>query len=356
MGLPDRSIDMHATVSLFVGAALLCMSGATRAEQLGEPAGTSEPPASTPPETAPADGPPAASAEPTNTPAKPTNTPAQVAEPETKPATKKPAPVAKPAHAEASPQLDNPRTDYTAYTRPKGRLALGLLKIEHGIIDEVMIGTYPLPWFAFPVLKTPIPNGYLKLKSFWGGPFTLALGGGLTYINGKAIAQLADKNASASALSTVAELDASYRFNEHFTLSLGFDYAHLRAIGNTDDAATSVEGASTAHTYSTRLFGEWRLSRVFALTLLLRYLIYQSPINADATSDTSSLSVTADLSAQSTQQRHFTAVPGVSFVFNRWEISTGVGYGVFYLPVLGLASTKAWPVVDFAFAYRFDLY
>ena len=66
--------------------------------------------------------------------------------------------------------------------------------------------------------------------------------------------------------------------------------------------------------------------------------------------------MSADLSAQSAHQPHFTAVPGVSFVFNRWEISTGVGYGVLYLPVLGLASTKARIVLDFAFAYRFDLY
>jgi len=253
-------------------------------------------------------------------------------------------------------QLDNPRTDYTAYTRPKGRLAVGPLKLEHGIIDEIEVGTYPLPWFAFPILKTPIPNGYLKLKSFWGGPFTLALGGGASYIDGRAVAKLADDNASASAVSTVAELDASYRFDERFSLSLGFDYAHVSAVGNTTEEATSLEGASTAHTYSTRLLGEWRLSRVFALTLLLRYLIYQSPVSADSTTEDSSITVTTDLSAQSAQQRHFTIVPGVSFVFNRWELSTGVGYGVFYLPVLGLATTKAWPVVDFAFAYRFDLY
>jgi hypothetical protein len=253
-------------------------------------------------------------------------------------------------------QLENPRTDYTAYTRPKGRSAVGPLKLELGIIDEVEVGTYPLPWFAFPILKTPIPNGYLKLKSFWGGPFTLALGGGVTYIDAKAIAKLADNDASASAFSTVAELDASYRFDERFSLSLGFDYAHISAVGNKKDEATSLEGASTAHTYSTRVFGEWRLTRVFALTLLLRYLIYQSPVSADSTTNSGPITVTTDLSAESAQQRRFTIVPGVSFVFDRWELSTGVGYGVFYLPVLGLATTKAWPVVDFAFAYRFDLY
>jgi hypothetical protein len=341
---------MHARhLSLALATAALCFGGVARAAQGDEPgadAAASEAPAESATETSPSEP----STPPAET-AKPAAATPEAAKPAAKPSAPKPN-----APKKSTPQLDNPRTDYTAYTRPKGTLALGPLKIEHGIIDEITIGTYPLPWFAFPILKTPIPNGYLKIRSFWSGPFTLALGGGVTYIDGKAVAKLADKNASASGLSTVAELDASYRFDERFTLSLGFDYAHLKALGNTKDQSTSVEGASTAHTYSTRLLGEWRLSRVFALTLLLRYLIYQSPVQANANSDSDSITIGADVSAESTQQRRFTAVPGVSFVFDRWEISTGVGYGVFYLPVLGLASTKAWPVVDFAFAYRFDLY
>jgi hypothetical protein len=95
---------------------------------------------------------------------------------------------------------------------------------------------------------------------------------------------------------------------------------------------------------------------VFALTLLARYLAYQSPVNADATSETDAATVEGDLSAETTNQQHFTAVGGVSFVWDRWELSGGVGYGVFYLPVLGLATAKAYPVVDLAAAYRFDLY
>ena len=73
-------------------------------------------------------------------------------------------------------------------------------------------------------------------------------------------------------------------------------------------------------------------------------------------SSTNAVTVTSDLSAQSTSQKHFTLVPGVSFEWEHWELNAGVGYGVFYLPVLGLASTKSWPVVDLAFAYRFDIY
>jgi hypothetical protein len=258
--------------------------------------------------------------------------------------------------AASAQQLENPRTDYTAYTRPRGRASVGFLKTDLGVIDEFLIGTYPLPWFAFPWLKTTVPSVYAKVRSPWSGPLTLALGGSFLYVDGKAIAQLADKDASASAVSTTGSFDASYRFDERFSLSLGLDYANLRAIGDSADEATSVEGASTAHTYSTRLLGEWRLSRVFALSLLFRYLMYQSPISADSTSSTNAVTVTSDLSAESTIQKRFTLVPGVSFEWEHWELNAGVGYGVFYLPVLGLASAKSWPVVDFAFAYRFDVY
>ncbi|HET7546097.1 MAG TPA: hypothetical protein VFK05_39785 [Polyangiaceae bacterium] len=258
--------------------------------------------------------------------------------------------------AASAQQLENPRTDYTAYTRPRGRASVGLLKTDLGVIDELLIGTYPLPWLAFPLLKTTVPNVYLKARGPWSGPFALALGGSLTYINAKALAQLADKDADGSALSFTGEFDASYRFDERFSLSLGFDYARLRAFGGAGDHTGSVEGAAMGHTFSTRALGEWRLSRVFALSLLFRYLIYQSPYKVDATSDTPALTVTSDLSAESTLQKHFTLVPGVSFEWQRWELNVGVGYGVFYLPVLGLASGRNWPVIDLAFAYRFDLY
>lgn len=258
--------------------------------------------------------------------------------------------------AAGAQQLDNPRTDYTAYTRPKGRLAVGPFKVEHGIIDEIMVGTYPLPWLAFPWLKVPVPTGYLKLRTSWFDPVTVSLRGGLAYINAKAIAELADDDADASALSETADLTASYRIDDRFTLSLGFDYAHLSAVGTAGETTTSVEGAGTAHTYSTRLFGEWRFTRVFALTLLARYLIYQSPIDTKSQTTSDSVTVDTDLSAETTEQRHFSLVPGVSFVWERWELSGGVGYGVFYLPILGLATAKRWPILDLNVAYRFDLY
>jgi len=253
-------------------------------------------------------------------------------------------------------QLSNPRTDYTAYTRPKGRVAAGPLKLELGIVDEVMVGTYVAPWLAFPWLDVPVPSAYLKIRSYWEGPFTLALRGGITYLDATALAHLADETAQGSAMSYVAEVDGSYKIDDQFSVSLGLDWARVQALGSAGDQTTSVEGASTAHTYSLRALGEWRLTDVVAVTLLLRYLIYQSPISADATTETPAVTVTESMSAESTNQKRFAAVPGVSFSWTHWELGAGVGYGVFILPVVGLASAKAWPVVDFNAAYLFDAY
>jgi hypothetical protein len=264
---------------------------------------------------------------------------------------------AAPVRAEEPPSRPNPRTDFTAYTRPAGRVAVGPLKLELGLIDEVTIGSYVPPWFAFPILGVPVPNAYLKLRSWWSGPLTLATRGGVMYIDGSAVDELADGDATASMTVLSGQVDASVRINPQLTLSLGLDLTHIHAGGAGSDSATSVEGASTADTIGSRIFLEWRLTRVFSPTLLVRYVVSQSPIAVDADYATAGISVDTNLSTEtSASTRRFTVVPGVSFDWEHWELSLGVGYGVFPIPGIGLSTAKALPVVDFAFAYRFDLY
>jgi hypothetical protein len=101
---------------------------------------------------------------------------------------------------------------------------------------------------------------------------------------------------------------------------------------------------------------ELQLSHAFLLNLMVRYLIYQSPVNADVSTDSPSTSVEGDLSGEGTRPRRLSVEPGFSYEGEHWELQLGVGYGVFYLPVVGLPTSKSWPVVDLAFAYSFDLY
>jgi hypothetical protein len=252
---------------------------------------------------------------------------------------------------------DNPRTDYTAYTRPAGRTALGLFKLEQGILDELTIGTYWPLWLAYPAFGALIPNGYIKMGTSNRAPLALAGRAGITYIDDTAIRKLSHNQATANGIAYAAEIDASVRLGSAFTLTLGGDYNHLSAVGSgTDHVASSIEGASTADTWSARLLTEWHLTHSFELSLLVRYLIYQSPLNADVQTESDSVSVDGDLSGEASRQRRWSLVPGVAFEGESWELQLGIGYGVFYLPVLGLPTTKSWPIVDLGFAYGFDLF
>lgn len=249
------------------------------------------------------------------------------------------------------------RTDFTAYTRPRGRAAIGPLKLELGIIDEVTLGTYVPPWFAFLVLGTPAPNLYLKARSWWSGPLTLAVRGGFLYLDGSGIAELADADASGSATVLTSELDASLRLNTRVRVSLGFDYSHLIALGSGTDVATSIEGAAVADTGTARLFAQFQLTRVLGLTLLTRYVVFQSPFGADVGGETPGVVISGDLSAtRSRSGTRYAVVPGVAFDWTHWEFYLGVGYGTFQIPAVGLPTTRALPVVDLALAFRFDLY
>lgn len=255
------------------------------------------------------------------------------------------------------PDARGQRTDFTAYTRESGQVAVGPLKAEFGVIDEVTIGTYVPPWFAFTVIGAPAPNLYLKARSWWSGPLTLAVRGGFLYIDGSGIDELADADASANATVITGEVDASLRLNPRVRLSVGFDYAYVVAVGGGEEVATSIEGASVATTGSARLFGQWRLTRVFGLTLLARYVAFQNPVGADVSTESPGITVEGDLSAErSSSGTRYAVVPGVSFDWTNWEFYLGVGYGTLQIPALGLPTTRALPVVDFALAFKFDIY
>ena len=250
----------------------------------------------------------------------------------------------------------HPRTDYTAYTRGAGRASVGPFKLEFGLIDQVTVGTYLPLWFTSPVLGVPVPNAYLKIGQSWGDSVAVATRAGFTFIDGEGVAYLADQNTSASAALYAVEVDGTVRVAPRISLSLGVDYNHVQAVGETEQLATSIEGASTADTWAARLLGEWHLSDVFALNLMVRTLIYQSPLNADFDSDSEVVSVQGDLSGESSRRRRMSVVPGLSYEGEHWEFTLGVGYGVAYLPVVGLPTTKAWPVVDIGLSYCFDVY
>src|SRR5262245_8269425 len=83
------------------------------------------------------------------------------------------------APAEAAPQKPKQALrlldERTAYTIGGGKVKLGLLAFEFGIVDRVSVGTDPPAWAARSVLSILVPNLHVKAVLFQRGPATVAL-------------------------------------------------------------------------------------------------------------------------------------------------------------------------------------
>jgi hypothetical protein len=125
------------------------------------------------------------------------------------------------------------------------------------------------------------------------------------------------------------------------------------AFGKQASGATIRGAGALSHLTLSTLF-EVRLTRVFALTLLARLLLYQSAAHVHARFNQGSTSVDADLGIKA-QDRDFTAcaIPGVAFSWSHVNLELGLGYGALWLPVVELPIPGALPLLEGNFYVRF---
>jgi hypothetical protein len=230
------------------------------------------------------------------------------------------------------------RVDYTAYTLRARELSLGPFKAELGIFPELMVGTYVPTWFAFPVLHSPIPTGYVKLRDPFRGPVAASFRATFVYIDADALASDLSENEGTNAdlLVVPLELAVSARYTRKFSQSLELSYVFADAFAQQASGATIRGAGALSHLTLSTLF-ELRLTRVFALTLLGRLLLYQSAAHVRAQFEQGSTSVDADLGVKALDRAVTAcAVPGVSFSWAHVNLELGLGYGAWWLPVVEL--------------------
>jgi hypothetical protein len=247
------------------------------------------------------------------------------------------------------------RVDYTAYTLAGRELSLGPFKAELGIFRELMVGTYVPTWFAFPVLDSPIPTGYVKLRDPFHGPVTGSIRATFVYIDADALASELSENQGTNAdlLVLPLEVSLSARYTSKVSQSILLSYVFADAFAKQASGAT-IRGAGALSHLTLSTLVELRLTRVFALTLLGRMLLYQSAAHVRAQFEQGSTSVDADLGVKALD-REFTAclIPGVSFSWSHVNLELGLGYGSFWLPVVDLPITGRLLVPEGNFYFRF---
>ena len=247
------------------------------------------------------------------------------------------------------------RFDYTAYTLQGGEVSLGPQKSAIGIVDEVTLGTYLPTWFAFPVLGAPIPTGFLKLRAPLQGKLALSVRGNFVYVDADVLAAKWTKNSGSSASLFVLPLEVavSYRLARRYSQSLEATYVAVFAGGDHESDA-NIRGAATLTNLTLSTLSEWRLSRVVALTLLTRVMVYRGNARVKTHFSQGSTTVDADLGASKPYQGLVAcAVPGVSFSFAHIDFQLGLGYGNWWLPVVQLALPDWGLVPEVDFSVRF---
>lgn len=248
------------------------------------------------------------------------------------------------------------RVDKTAYTLKPREFSLGILEAQAGITREVLAGTYVPTWFAFPLLGVPIPSAFVKVRDPFQGPLAFSGRVNFLYVDAGALASELLKNSGSddgSVFLLPLEVAASYRFNRIFSQSLTLTYVLVTVDGKYESDA-SIHGAAALSNVSVGTFSEWRLTRVLALTLLLKAMVYRGNAHVRANFVEGSTTAEADLGARDPISGLVAcAVPGVSLSFSHVNLELGLGYGHYWLPIVQLPLPEPGLVPEANFYVRF---
>ena len=241
----------------------------------------------------------------------------------------------------------------SAYTLRGGEISLGLLRWEVGLIDEIMIGTSPILWAASAFVHSLVPNGYVKLRDSFDGPFTLSVEGRILYVNGTELLEdlQAGEDSQANLLSLNLSVSGSMRFSPEWIGTLSVQLNEVGATGQTDMVA--FRGATVLDTITGSAVAQWNLSQVAALRLSGTAILYREQPVADVEFDASETThVEADLRlGRVVPVGAFQLVPSLLLSFSHINLALGAGYGWRWIPMTGLTMGHGL-VIDFDFFVR----
>lgn len=217
-------------------------------------------------------------------------------------------------------------TDGTAYTLHARDLRLGPFKVQYGVFDALTVGTYVAPW----VIR--MPNLHVKWRYLHQGPWTAAVQVGSYRLDVSELKLLNDHPGDAVITAGTFEPSLSVRSSEDFTLSVSLPYTVVRAEGSLDTEAFEGALSAAVDNFQATLALEYRISRTTALLLRSRYLVFQLA-RADGRvvlrpDDYTTIDVSAAATSSALDFKGaWSAVAGVAFSFDSFNLELGAGYG-----------------------------
>jgi hypothetical protein len=240
-------------------------------------------------------------------------------------------------------------TDESAYTLRHKDFRVGLWKVQYGIIDSVMAGTYLWPW----VFR--VSNLHAKWRYWQNDDWAFSVAAGIFHLDTKSFKEFDDNTGNATITVFPFELAASYRFDDRYTLSLApiWTTVVLRGTLDNDDLRGAGEGA--VNNFQLTATFEWRLTQVTAFLFHGRYLVAQTAhAQGDVVLRPDEFTTIEVHAAGTTDEINFRRAGSliVSSVFS-WEtfnLRFGASLGNYNVPGVNFV------VGDFLFMPELDLY
>ncbi|MGB5696706.1 MAG: hypothetical protein WBM46_13690 [Polyangiales bacterium] len=214
----------------------------------------------------------------------------------------------------------------TAYSLHRREVRLGLMQLSYGIIDQLQVTTYTMPWILGALFQDVAPN--VELQSTFYDRKRLALSVSAGFLTGT-ILQSSDSKVRYF-LMPIA-LSSSVRINSDVSVHLGTRFTAVTGGANSQPGGNEIEGAAVVDFLQLWGMAEWRISRVVAFTFTVRWVPYISDAVINGTiNGNPALDVQLEVALDELKNA-FAIVPGFVFSWERANIRLGVGYSSFFV-------------------------
>jgi len=231
-----------------------------------------------------------------------------------------------PSPARAYHTYEERLLDTTAYSLHRRRVRLGLMNLSYGIIDQLQVTTYTMPWILGVIFQDVAPN--LELKSTFYDRRRLALSVSAGFLTGTL---LQSDDSKVRYFLMPISLASSVRINSDVSMHLGARFTAVTGGAESQPEGSDLEGAVVVDFLQLWAMAEWRISRVVAFTFTVRWVPYVSDLKVNG-SIAGNPSADLELSASLAElQNAFAIVPGFVFSWDRANIRLGVGYSDFFV-------------------------
>ena len=238
--------------------------------------------------------------------------------------------------AKADHTYEDRITDDTAYMLPEGKHRVGLLDFDWAARDDVMLSAYPLYYgLAFV-------NGGIKWQPYQDQHFAISLRAHAFYLSSLMVEHFIE-GANFDIVTIPVETVASIRFDDTFTASLGavMTGIHVEGTYNSEE----FQGAAAVTNLQTHATLEARLSRLVALVLHGRYMVFQTTRASAQVTLKPDEFTTIEAAATGTTDaldfpNVFSVLPAIHFSWPMYNLRAGFGYGNFNIPGINFMVPK----------------